>query len=201
MDSYKSIGSPGFDEYKEKKSKFLSFAVRCETIEQVEEELTQIKASYHDARHVCWAYRIGIGDKAQERCNDDGEPSSTAGKPILGQIHSFDLLNVLVVVVRYFGGIKLGTGGLIIAYRTAARLALEAAEIEEIELKRLIKIAYPFDQINVVARVVKTNNAELKQMNSSLEGYECLYEIKEADYGAFMTDLKALYFAKAEEIE
>ena len=120
MDTYLTIETPSEGLYKEKMSKFLAFAEPCRTVEQAKEIITRYKKEYFDARHVCWAYMLGA-ERTEFRSNDDGEPSGTAGKPILGQINSFNLTDLCVIVVRYFGGIKLGTSGLIEAYRTAAQ--------------------------------------------------------------------------------
>ena len=153
-DVYKTIEDEGEAIYTEKRSKFLAFAIPVTTLDEVKEQLEYYQKKYFDARHVCYAYRLGErGD--QERANDNGEPSGTAGKPILGQIHSKELTNVLVVVVRYFGGVKLGTSGLIVAYRAAACEALEAVEhIEKtINGERVLRFSYPL--LNEVLRIVK----------------------------------------------
>ena len=129
-DTYKTITNPSEGYYTEKRSRFISFAIPVRTVEEVKTEIARLRKEYYDARHVCWAYMLGA-DRKTYRANDDGEPSSTAGKPILGQINSNELTDVLIVVVRYFGGIELGTSGLIVAYRTAAAEAIAAAIIEE----------------------------------------------------------------------
>ena len=128
-DTYKTIKAPAEGYYTEKRSRFLSFAMPVRTVEEVKAQLDSYRKRFYDARHVCWAYMLGP-ERKQFRANDDGEPSSTAGKPILGQINSNGLTDILVVVVRYFGGIELGTSGLIVAYRTAAAEAIAAAEVE-----------------------------------------------------------------------
>ena len=128
-DEYLTItDKPAEGFYSEKRSKFLAFAFHVTTEEKVKEIVAGHRKKYYDARHVCWAYTLGA-DHAQFRANDDGEPSSTAGKPILGQITKNDLTDILVIVVRYYGGVNLGTSGLIVAYRTAAAEAIAAAEI------------------------------------------------------------------------
>ena len=129
-DSYKTIKQVAEGYYTEKRSRFISYAIPVRTVEEVKEQLEKYRKQYYDARHVCWAYMLGP-ERQTFRANDDGEPSSTAGKPILGQINSNELTDLLIVVVRYFGGIELGTSGLIVAYRTAAAEAISAAEIEE----------------------------------------------------------------------
>lgn len=154
-DEYKTITEiigEGF--YSEKRSKFLAFAHHVETIDEIKDILASYRKKYYDARHVCYAYVLGA-DKADFRANDDGEPSSTAGKPILGQINSYDLTNVLVIVVRYYGGVNLGTGGLIVAYRTAAADALDHATIETRLVEEVIIYSFPYPMMNAVMRVIK----------------------------------------------
>ena len=154
-DEYKTITEvigEGF--YSEKRSKFLAFAPHVETIDEIKDILASYRKKYYDARHVCYAYVLGA-DKADFRANDDGEPSSTAGKPILGQINSYDLTNVLVIVVRYYGGVNLGTGGLIVAYRTAAADALDHATIETRLVEEVITYSFPYPMMNAVMRVIK----------------------------------------------
>lgn len=154
-DEYKTITEiigEGF--YSEKRSKFLAFAHHVETIDEIKDILVSYRKKYYDARHVCYAYVLGA-DKADFRANDDGEPSSTAGKPILGQINSYDLTNVLVIVVRYYGGVNLGTGGLIVAYRTAAADALDHATIETRLVEEVITYSFPYPMMNAVMRVIK----------------------------------------------
>lgn len=154
-DEYKTITEvigEGF--YSEKRSKFLAFAHHVETIDEIKDILASYRKKYYDARHVCYAYVLGP-DKADFRANDDGEPSSTAGKPILGQINSYDLTNVLVIVVRYYGGVNLGTGGLIVAYRTAAADALDYATIETRLVEEIITYSFPYPMMNAVMRVIK----------------------------------------------
>lgn len=154
-DEYKTITEvigEGF--YSEKRSKFLAFAHHVETIDEIKDILASYRKKYYDARHVCYAYVLGA-DKANFRANDDGEPSSTAGKPILGQINSYDLTNVLVIVVRYYGGVNLGTGDLIVAYRTAAADALDHATIETRLVEEVITYSFPYPMMNAVMRVIK----------------------------------------------
>ena len=154
-DEYKTITEvigEGF--YSEKRSKFLAFAHHVETIDEIKDILASYRKKYYDARHVCYAYVLGA-DKADFRANDDGEPSSTAVKPILGQINSYDLTNVLVIVVRYYGGVNLGTGGLIVAYRTAAADALDHATIETRLVEEVITYSFPYPMMNAVMRVIK----------------------------------------------
>ncbi len=140
--------------YTEKRSKFLAFAHHVETLQQVKDLLDAYRKKYYDARHVCYAYMLGAA-RTDFRANDDGEPSSTAGKPILGQINSAGLTDILVVVVRYYGGVNLGTGGLIVAYRTAAADAIAHCQTEVRQVEELVEYDFPYVMLNDVMRVVK----------------------------------------------
>ncbi len=159
-DIYYTIKGAGESQYKEKMSRFLSFAIPVRDAEEAKAEVKRFQNRFHDARHVCWAYMIGP-DRLEWQLNDNGEPSGTAGKPILGQINSFELTNVLVIVVRYFGGIKLGTSGLIAAYREAARLALEEAGKMELRKMVRINIVFPYVGAEGVMRLVKGNDVNI----------------------------------------
>ena len=154
--------------YKEKGSKFIAFAYPVRTEEAVKEIVEEIKVRYYDARHHCYAYRLGA-DKKKFRANDDGEPSSTAGKPILGQILSYDLTDILIVVVRYFGGIKLGVSGLINAYRAAAADAIGHARIVEKTDDEVFRIKFDYTVMNEVMRVVKEEEPEVMFRDFSME--------------------------------
>ena len=153
-DSYKTIKQVAEGYYTEKRSRFISYAIPVRTVEEVKEQLEKYRKQYYDARHVCWAYMLG-SDRKTFRANDDGEPSSTAGKPILGQINSNELTDILVIVIRYFGGIELGTSGLIVAYRTAAAEAIAAATIEERTVDEDITVAFEYPYLNQIMRIVK----------------------------------------------
>lgn len=158
QDTYLTIEAPGEGIYKEKMSRFLSFAVPVVSVDEALAYVEQYRKEYYDARHVCWAYMIGA-DRKCFRSNDNGEPSGTAGKPILGQINSANLTDILIVVVRYFGGIKLGTGGLIVAYRTAASEAIAACNIVERLIEDCVKIHFEYPLMNEVMRIVKEEQA------------------------------------------
>ncbi|QFQ11851.1 YigZ family protein [Pseudoprevotella muciniphila] len=160
MDAYLTIAQRGEGNYTEKRSRFLSFALHVENEDDVKDTIAQFRKKYYDARHVCYAYVLGP-EKSATRANDDGEPSGSAGKPILGQITSMDLTDTLVVVVRYFGGVKLGTGGLFSAYKIAAKEALNAAEIEERIIKERLKVAVPYADVDVIMRLSKNAGAEI----------------------------------------
>lgn len=144
--------SEGF--YSEKRSKFLAFAFHVDSEEEVKDIVADYRKKYYDARHVCYAYVLGL-DRSLFRANDDGEPSSTAGKPILGQINKNDLTDILIIVVRYYGGVNLGTSGLIVAYRTAAAEAIAAAEIVQKFQEEQIVYDFPYVMMNGVMKVIK----------------------------------------------
>jgi uncharacterized YigZ family protein len=153
-DEYKTISATGEGYYTEKRSKFLAFAHHVETVGEIKSIVAEYRKKYYDARHVCYAYMLG--PKRQDfRANDDGEPSSTAGKPILGQINSNELTDILIVVVRYYGGVNLGTSGLIVAYREAAADAIAHATIETRQVEELVKYSFSYPQMNDVMRIVK----------------------------------------------
>lgn len=155
MDSYKTITSNiGEGYYTEKRSKFLAFAHHVESADEAMDIVKGYRKKYYDARHCCYAYMIGP-ERLEFRANDDGEPSSTAGKPILGQINSNDLTNILIVVIRYYGGVNLGTGGLIAAYRTAAADAIGNSEIVERIVEEKVTYNFTYPMMNSVMRVVK----------------------------------------------
>lgn len=166
-DTYKTITSSGEGLYKEKMSKFLSFAEPCRTPQEALEIVKMYRNEYCDARHCCWAYMLGP-ERKDFRSNDDGEPSGTAGKPILGQINSFGLTNLVVIVVRYFGGIKLGTSGLIEAYRQAAQEALSVAPAEERLIEEDLWVGFEYPLMGEVMRVVKEEGATVLEQDFQL---------------------------------
>ena len=159
-DTYRTIRDLSEGYYTEKRSRFLSFALPVRTPDEVKTQLDIYRKKYYDARHVCWAYMLGP-DRTTFRANDDGEPSSTAGKPILGQINSNNLTDILIIVVRYFGGIELGTSGLIVAYRTAAAEAIATARIEERTVDETITITFEYPHLNSVMRIVKEDKPDV----------------------------------------
>lgn len=160
-DTYKTIAYPSEEIlFKEKNSKFFGYAFPVTSEEEIKKHLEIIRKHHYNAVHCCYAFQIGT-DKIQFRANDDGEPSNTAGAPIYGQIQSYGLTNLLVVVVRYFGGIKLGVGGLICAYRTSAQMVLEAAEIIEKTVNTNYSISFNYTNMNKVMRVIKEKNLEI----------------------------------------
>ena len=153
-DEFKTIKTEGEGYYTEKRSKFLAFAHHVESVEQIKDLLAGYRKKYYDARHVCYAYMLGP-ERTEFRANDDGEPSSTAGKPILGQINSNELTDILIVVVRYYGGVNLGTSGLIVAYREAAADAIAHCEIETRQVEEVIIYTFAYPMMNDVMRIVK----------------------------------------------
>lgn len=159
-DSFLTISQPSEGSLREKMSKFLSFAHPAATAAEAKEIIARYQKEYHDARHVCWAYMVGPEHK-EFLSSDNGEPSGTAGKPILGQINSFGLTDVVIVVVRYFGGIKLGTSGLIAAYREAARLALEDAVTETRYVMESVAFTFPYMAMNNVMKLIKNGEVEI----------------------------------------
>ncbi|MDE6577714.1 MAG: YigZ family protein [Muribaculaceae bacterium] len=159
-DLYYTIAQEAEARYTEKMSRFLAFARKVTNADQARAIVKEYQNSYHDARHVCWAYMLGA-ERKEWQLNDNGEPSGTAGKPILGQINSRELTDVLVVVVRYFGGIKLGTPGLIAAYREAASEALDEAGRKEMHRRVKIEIKFPYMAADGVMKIVKGNEVEV----------------------------------------
>ena len=194
-DLYKTIDFPSEEVLlKEKNSKFFGYAFPVTSEEEVKENLERLRKEHFSARHWCYAYQIGT-EKIQYRANDDGEPNNSAGMPIYGQIQSFEVTNVLVVVVRYFGGVKLGVGGLISAYKTAAQMALENATIVEKTINKHFIISFGYAHMNKVMRIIKEKNLQIvsqkmemdceieisirkKNVQNLLDTFESLYEIK-----------------------
>ncbi|HQW69201.1 MAG TPA: YigZ family protein, partial [Flavobacterium sp.] len=157
-DTYKTIEKPSEEIlFKEKNSKFYGYAFPVTSEEEIKNHLDSLRKQHHGAVHFCYAFQLGT-DKIQYRANDDGEPSNSAGMPIYGQIQSFGITNVLVVVVRFFGGVKLGVGGLISAYRTAAQMALEESQIIEKTIDVSFEISFDYKNMNKVMRVIKEKN-------------------------------------------
>ena len=173
-DTYKTISRPSIGEmFKDKNSKFIGYAFPVENEDQIKIHLDEVKKEHHSARHWCYAYQLGT--KATTfRANDDGEPNNSAGMPIYGQIQSFELTNVLVIVVRYYGGVKLGVGGLINAYKTSAQLALEVSKIIEKTINKNFVLKFEYKNMSKVMRLLKENQAEILKQKLDLN---CLLEI------------------------
>ena len=159
-DSYKTIKAISEGFYSEKRSRFIAYAIPVKTADEVKDYLSKFRKKYYDANHLCWAYMLGP-ERNEFRSNDDGEPSSTAGKPILGQINSNSLTDILIIVIRYFGGIELGTSRLTAAYRTAAAEAIASASIEERTVDEDIQIIFAYPNLNSVMRIVKELKPEI----------------------------------------
>ncbi|MCF6170395.1 MAG: YigZ family protein [Bacteroidales bacterium] len=174
QDFYKTVSGAAVGLYKEKGSKFIAKVFHAETEEEIKMLISSVKKEYHDARHHCFAYRINP-EKEQFRSSDDGEPSGTAGKPILNQLLSFELFNVLVVVVRYFGGTKLGVSGLINAYKSATRDALNHSTIVTRFITRELNLSFPYPLMNNVMRIVKEEKLEI---TAQLFELSCVLRIK-----------------------
>ncbi len=191
-DSYKTIQGTGEGYYTEKRSKFLAFAHHVESAEEVKEIVDGYRKKYYDARHCCYAYMLGA-DRSAYRANDDGEPSSTAGKPILGQINSKELTNILICVIRYYGGVNLGTGGLIVAYRTAAADAISHCEIVERLVEEQVTFSFSYPMMNGVMRVVKDMDARIVAQKFELS-CEVVLSIRKSLAGELRARLKQLNF-------
>ena len=182
MDTYKTIASSVQEViFKEKSSKFLGYAFPVTSEEEIKAHLEEVKKAHFSARHWCYAWQLGYGTNQRYRANDDGEPNNTAGIPIYGQIQSFELTNILVIVVRYFGGIKLGVGGLVQAYKTTAQLTLQEAEIEEKLITEELCIRFEYPLMNKVMRVVKEQNLNITQQLLT-EDCELHLAIRQSDY-------------------
>lgn len=167
-DVYRTIVAPAEGIYTEKRSKFIAIALPVRTVDEVKVLLEEYQKKYYDARHVCYAYMLGPQRK-DFRANDNGEPSGTAGKPILGQINSNELTDILIIVVRYFGGIKLGTSGLIVAYKAAAAEALAAADVVEKTVDECIRFWFEYPFMNDVMRVVKEEGPEIVEQGYDMD--------------------------------
>ena len=168
QDSFLTIGQPAEGLYKEKGSKFIGLAFPVKTEDEVKERLEETRKTYYDARHHCYAYILGH-EGTQFRANDDGEPNHSAGDPILGQIRSKELTNTLVIVVRYFGGTKLGVSGLINAYKTAAVLALDNTSIEEKLITQTIKLQFPYEEMNEAMKLVNDFEMQITRQEFEME--------------------------------
>lgn len=197
-DTYYCVVSPSEEILlKEKGSKFFGYAFPVENETQVEEAIQELRKIHHKARHFCYAYQIGM-QYEKFRANDDGEPSNSAGMPIYGQLQSFDVTNTLVVVVRYFGGTKLGVGGLISAYKTSAQMALEASKIEEREIQEKLYIQCSYDLMNAVMRLVKEENLNISEQILQ-ENCKFMIPIRLGDFETIKEKAKAIYGLKVWE--
>ncbi len=184
--------------YKDRKSKFIAYAFPVKNVADVKVCIDELKKKHHSARHWCYAYRIGI-ENIDERANDDGEPSNSAGMPILNQIKAKNLTNVLVVVVRYFGGVKLGVGGLIQAYKTAAQLALEQAEIVEKIRTKTLQIIFDYNDMDKVMRLIKAHQLDILSQNLQEKG-EIILSIRLDDFESIKKTFEKIHTLNVKEI-
>ncbi|HFS67847.1 MAG TPA: YigZ family protein [Flavobacteriia bacterium] len=169
-DQYKTIQKPfESDVYKVKGSKFIAYAFPVQNEEQVKKYINQVKETHYKARHWCYAWQIGYNDAIKYRINDDGEPNNSAGQPILGQIHSFDVTDILIIVVRYFGGTKLGVGGLVSAYKMAAKMVLEKAKIVNKTINTTFGIKFDYKEMDKVLRILKEHDALIMERKMELD--------------------------------
>ncbi|WP_428740612.1 IMPACT family protein [Tenacibaculum sp.] len=199
-DTYKTITKPSEETlFKDRNSKFFGYAFPVFSEEDIKERLEELRKLHHTARHHCYAWQLGT-ENIRFRANDDGEPSNSAGQPIYGQIQAFDVTNILIVSVRYFGGTKLGVGGLINAYRASAQLALEASEIVEKTIDIHYKLTFGYDMMNKVQRIIKERNLEI--INQKLE-LDCEYiiSVRKSESDNIYTIFDSLFKVEIKEIE
>lgn len=198
-DQYHTVSAPGESLYKVKGSKHFGYVWNVRSEKDIKERLEEIKKVHHSARHHCYAWKLGLGED-RYRANDDGEPSNSAGKPIYGAILSAGITNVLIVVVRYFGGTKLGVGGLIDAYRTAAKMAIEDTNIEQRYVKDRLKITFPYAQMGAIMSLLKEMNLPVEAPNFEIT---CTLEteIRASELNGFMDQLNDLVGVETEIVE
>lgn len=193
VDVYKTLGKPSEESlFKEKSSKFFGYGFPVTTEEEVKDIISEIKKNHHSARHWCYAWRLGV-DPGRFRVNDDGEPSNSAGQPIYGQILSFDVTDVLVVVVRYFGGVKLGVGGLIRAYKASAQLTLEESSIIEKTIEEKLELTFEYQFMNKVMRIIKQKRLTIFSQEMTLNCVLVL-SVKKSEINSVKTIFETLHF-------
>lgn len=168
LPTYKTLSAPNIAEFKDKGSRFIAFAYPILTADDVKKQVEYLRQEHHKARHWCYAYRLGV-DGNQFRANDDGEPSGSAGRPILGQIDSFELTDVLVVVVRYFGGTLLGVPGLINAYKTSTQMVFQTAQIVEKNIEKKVYVRCDYAHLNEAIRIAKNHHAQIVAQDLQLD--------------------------------
>ncbi|MDT7833012.1 YigZ family protein [Flavobacteriaceae bacterium S356] len=199
-DTYRTIEVPSEETlFKDRNSKFYGYAFPVHNEDDIKAALDSLKKKHHSARHFCYAWQLGV-EQIRFRANDDGEPSNSAGMPIYGQIQSYDVTNILIVSVRYFGGTKLGVGGLINAYRNSAQLALEVSDIRDKTIDVQYQISFQYDMMNKVMRIIKEKN--LKIIQQRLEE-DCTYiiSVRKKDAETVFSTFENLYRVAIKELE
>lgn len=206
-DSYLTLATTGESQFVEKRSRFISYAYPITSEDEAKQIVAEIRKRYYDARHVCYAYALGYDVWTEDydpiargtaimRANDDGEPGGSAGKPILGQIRSRGLTNVLVAVVRYFGGVKLGTGGLAVAYKTGASDALDAAEIEERLIMASLRVEVPYTEADTAMRFIREGGAEITARDYTATATILTIEMRQSLEAPIRQRLEKIYTLK-----
>jgi uncharacterized YigZ family protein len=199
-DTYRTITKASEEVlFKDKNSKFFGYAFPVKNEDQIKEHLEDLRKKHHAARHWCYAWQLGK-EEYRYRANDDGEPSNSAGMPIYGQIQSFDVTNVLIVVVRYFGGVKLGVGGLINAYKTAAQMALEASKIVTRTVDLTFEISFDYPEMNKVMRVIKENNLDVVDQILELD-CKIIIKVRKKEADRIYEKFDATYKVKITQLE
>ena len=199
-DIYKTITKPSKETlFKDKNSKFYGYAFPVNTEEAIKSSLEFLRKKHYSARHFCYAWRLGV-ESVQYRANDDGEPSNSAGMPIYGQIQSFELTNILVVSVRYFGGTKLGVGGLINAYRSSAKLALESSIIEEKTIDICFQLNFEYDLMSKVLRIIKENSININDQKLELN-CELNISVRKSNSNKIFKIFDSLYKVEIKSLE
>ncbi|NNK82555.1 MAG: YigZ family protein [Flavobacteriaceae bacterium] len=199
LDTYKTISSPSqVVLFKDKNSKFFGFAFPVNNVDEIKNHLNELKKQHYNARHWCYAYQLGT-ETIRYRANDDGEPNNSAGMPIYGQIQSFDVTNVLIVVVRYFGGVKLGVGGLINAYRTSAQMALEQATIIEKTINVNYNITFEYKNMNKVMRIIKEKQLNIVKQTLELD-CNIIIAVKKSNSEAIFEVFNQLFEVKIKKV-
>lgn len=199
-DTYKTIEEPGSESlYKDKGSKFYGYAIPVKNEKEIEVALENLREKHHKARHCCYAWQLGTTN-IRYRVNDDGEPTNSAGKPIYGQIQAFELTNILVASVRYFGGVKLGVGGLITAYKTSAKLALEASDIKTKTMDVDFKISFDYPKMSNVMEIINRENLNMHNQILELD-CQIFIRVRKRDAARIFNLFKALYKVKIEQLK
>ena len=199
-DTYKTITKASPEVlFKDRNSKFFGYAFPVKTEEEANIHLEELKTKHHKARHWCYAWQLGKQD-FQYRANDDGEPSNSAGMPIYGQIQSFEVTNILIVVVRYFGGVKLGVGGLINAYKTASQMALEESNIVTRTIDEAFEISFDYPEMNIVMRLIKENNLNIIEQKLELD-CKIYISVRKKDAKAIFEKFDSTYKVEIKKLE